>query len=182
MLQTSTGIDKQLSTSCAFYTYAHINLSTNKIFYIGKGKKSRYLATAKRNPHWQNIVKKHGFKAEILAYWKTSEEALSHEMLLIASFKDMGYVLANKTTGGEDCQMSEETKTKIGLSLIGKKRSLESRKKMSIAAKNRAKQNRPPCKASTKQLLSDKLKGRVITDEWRNKISVAKKLASKENL
>ena len=179
MLHKSTGIAAKFSTSCAFYTYAHINPNTNKIFYIGKGKKSRYLATARRNQHWQNIVNKYGFKAEILAFWKTSEEALEHEKLLIASFNDMGYVLANKTTGGENCQMSEEAKKKIGLSQLGKKRSEEARKKMSIAAKNRAKQNRPPCKTSTKQLLSEKLKGRVITDEWRNKISVTKKLANK---
>ena len=168
------------SISHAFYTYAHINLTTNKIFYIGKGTKSRYLATAKRNPHWQNIVNKHGFRAEILSYWKTSEEALSHEKTLIACFNDMNYVLANKTDGGEDCHLSEETKKKIGFAQLGKKRSLEARKKMSDAAKKHGNKNRHPCKEETKKLLSQKLKGRIITQEWRKKISVSKKLASKE--
>jgi hypothetical protein len=182
MSSISTGVAKKLSTSCAFYTYAHINPTTNKIFYIGKGKKSRYLATARRNPHWQNIVNKHGFKAEILAYWDLEQEALDHEKLLISCFNDMGYVLANKTTGGENCQMSDETKKKIGLAQLGKKRSEEAKNNMKVAAKSRATPKRPPCKESTKALLSNKLKGRIVTQEWREKISNTKKLANRGQL
>ena len=167
--------------SQGFYTYAHINKETNKVFYIGKGSKSRHLATARRNPHWNNIVAKYGFKAEILAYWDTEKEALDHEILLISCFKDMGYALANKTTGGENCQMSQEVKEKIAKSLTGKKRNAESRKKMSISALNRAPQKRKPCLEQTKKLISKKLKGRIITEEWRKKISDTK-IASKDIL
>ena len=51
--------------------------------------------------HWNGIVNKYGFEPKILAYWATEKEAFEHEKVLIACFKDMGYVLANKTDGGE---------------------------------------------------------------------------------
>ena len=197
MSSISTGVAKKFSTSCAFYTYAHINKATNKIFYIGKGSKNRYKSTHKRSKHWNFIVNKHGFTAEILANWNTEKEAFNHEKLLISCFKDMGYVLANKTDGGEGTAsdkirqsalkrpkrvLSEETKKKISHALIGKKRSQEAKNNMKIAAKNRATPKRPPCKESTKALLSNKLKGRIVTQEWREKISNTKKLANREQL
>jgi len=181
MLNSMGDVAVKPSISHAFYTYAHINPTTNKIFYIGKGKKSRYLATAKRNPHWTNIVKKHGFKAEILAYWQNEKDALDHEKLLISCFKDMGYTLANKTDGGENCHLSDETKKQISLSLTGKKRSEEVRKKLSESALKRKPQKRPPCSEETKKLLSQKLKGRVMSEESRLKM-IATKLAKRGQL
>ena len=89
------------SISHAFYTYAHINPTTNKIFYIGKGKANRVTQIAKRNQHWKNIVAKYGFKPEILSYWNSEQAALDHEELLISCFRDMGYKLANLSDGGE---------------------------------------------------------------------------------
>ena len=166
------------SVSHAFYTYAHINPTTNKIFYIGKGSQYRHLATAKRNPHWQNIVNKYGLRAEILTYWKTSEEALSHEKLLIASFNDMGYVLANKTSGGEDCHLSEETRKKISLSQIGKKRSEEAKKRMSEAALRRIYKTGWKHSEETKKKIKQKLMGRIMSEESRLKM-IATKLAKR---
>lgn len=83
------------------YTYAHITSDTNKIFYIGKGSGNRLHKKDARNQHWHNTVKKHGYYAIKLANWKTSEEAFSHEKLLISSFKNMGYKLVNQSEGGE---------------------------------------------------------------------------------
>lgn len=147
-----------------FYTYCHTRNDTNKIFYIGKGIKNRSTSKKDRNTHWKNIVKKHGFKAEILAYWKTEQEALSHEILLISCFKNMGYALANKTNGGEGVSgfkhseqikkhisakmkgkisarkgknITEEHKAKIGLANTGKTHSKETKQKMSELAKLR---------------------------------------------
>lgn len=106
------------------YTYAHIRNDTGKIFYIGLGSvQHRYKTTAKRNNYWKNIVSKAGgFTAEKLAFWNTRQEAASHEMLLIATFKDMGYELANISLGGES-------------GAFGAIRSAETRKKMSDARK-----------------------------------------------
>jgi len=88
-----------------YYTYSHQTTDTGKIFYIGRGctknGTQRWKSTGHRNAHWHNIVNKHGFTPEILAYWNTLEEVNSHEKLLISCFKDMGYKLANKTDGGD---------------------------------------------------------------------------------
>jgi hypothetical protein len=103
------------------YTYCHTTADTGKVFYIGKGtRKDRATRKDSRSAHWHNIVNKHGFNAEILAYWDTEEEAHSHEKLLIACFKDMGYKLANKTDGGEG--------------VCGHKHSLESIEKNRLSA------------------------------------------------
>ena len=57
---------------------------------------------ATRNDHWQNVVNKYGKPhVELLANWKTEEEALDHERLLISCFRDMGVELTNKSDGGE---------------------------------------------------------------------------------
>ena len=83
------------------YTYAHYRKSDDKLFYIGKGIGSRFKSSDPRNPFWLNTVKKHGFKAEILAHWSTAEEALEHEIFLISCFKKMNFSLCNMTEGGE---------------------------------------------------------------------------------
>jgi hypothetical protein len=84
-----------------FYTYAHYT-PQGRLFYIGKGSKKRAHSFYKRGSYWQNIVNKYGKpNVEILADWKTEQEAFEHEKVLIACFKDMGYKLANLTNGGE---------------------------------------------------------------------------------
>lgn len=84
-----------------FYTYAHYK-PEGGLFYIGKGKVKRAYAMDGRNSHWQNIVNKYGRPhVELLAKWDTEEAAFDHEKVLIASFRDMGFVLANKSDGGE---------------------------------------------------------------------------------
>ncbi|MEI8286754.1 MAG: NUMOD3 domain-containing DNA-binding protein [Actinomycetes bacterium] len=182
------------SISHAFYTYAHINKDTNKIFYIGKGAKNRYKSIARRNKYWHNIVKKYGFNAEILAYWASEKEAFDHEMLLISCFKDMGYKLANMTDGGEGISgykhsqenklkmskktLSKETKIKIGLAHLGMKRSDKAKQNMSNAQKSIVNRQRPPCSEETKKKISQKLKGRVISEESRLKM-IATKLAKR---
>ena len=184
------------SISHAFYTYAHYNKTNNKIFYIGKGKKNRYKTTHKRSLHWNAIVNKYGFEPKILAYWNTEKEAFEHEKVLIACFKDMGYGLANKTDGGQGTSstklsesakkrpkrtLSEETKKKIGLAHLGKKRSLQARQKMSEAALKKTVFNRPPCKEETKEKIRQKLLGRVMSEESRLKM-IATKLAKRGTL
>jgi hypothetical protein len=105
-----------------FYTYAHYK-PEGGLFYIGKGKRRRAYQMDGRNSHWQNIVHKYGKPhVELLASWKTEEEAFSHEKLLIASFRDMGFVLANKSDGGEGSsgyKHTEESKRKNSLAKMG---------------------------------------------------------------
>ena len=182
------------SISHAFYTYAHINKDTNKIFYIGKGIKNRYKSTDRRNQYWHNIVNKHGYNAEILAYWKTEKEALDHEMLLISCFKEMNYKLANMTDGGEGTSgykhsettklkmknkvVLDETKQKISKSGENRIFSKETKQKLSDAKKGNTHCVGRKCSELTKQKISKKLKGRIMSEESRLKM-IATKLAKR---
>lgn len=96
-----------------FFTYAHYK-PEGGLFYIGKGKRSRAYAMSNRNPYWNNIVAKYGKPTvKLLAGWNTEQEAFDHEKLLILSFKDMGYKLANITEGGEGTSGYKHTPEQI---------------------------------------------------------------------
>ena len=84
-----------------FYTYAHRKNSNGDIFYIGKGVASRHKSLKSRSKFWFNIVNKHGYAPEILAYWESNEEASKHEQFLISTLRKMGISLCNMTDGGE---------------------------------------------------------------------------------
>jgi len=142
-----------------FYTYAHYKPLTNELFYIGKGKLNRHLSKNSRNKHWHHIVNKHGFVSKILAWWDSEQEALEHEKLLIASFKDLGISLCNVTEGGDGISgfkhtqetknafstkrkgihfrktydITEATRTKMRNSQLGRKHPEEVKKKISEA-------------------------------------------------
>ena len=118
-----------------FYTYVHTRNDTGEVFYIGKGKGSRAFAKG-RNPHWNNIVNKHGYTVHIVAYWETEELAFAHEKELITEFRALGVELANMTDGGEGSTgwiPSEETRKRIGDAGRGRKHSAESCAKMSAS-------------------------------------------------
>ena len=149
-----------------FYTYVHLTEDTNQIFYIGKGQKARRYST-KHNNHWQAIVNKHGFYSTILAHWETEEEALEHEKLLIASFKDIGYKLANKTDGGEGTSgiiMTEEHRHKLSLAKKGRKLSEEHRKNISKGNKGKVYTHEMRAKSRATKL------GHSVSEETREKI------------
>lgn len=127
----------------SYYTYAHFTKDTNELFYIGKGSFTkqgdfkRANACTGRNTYWKNKVNKHnGFKVEILAVWKTEQEAFAHEEFLIFVMKEK---LVNLTSGGEGCAgrvQSKAEKDKRANSHRGKKRSPQSLANMSKAQKN----------------------------------------------
>lgn len=132
-----------------FYTYAHYT-PQGKLFYIGKGSEKRAKSLKGRNKYWHRVVQKHGRPdIQILANWKTNEEACSHEILLIECFKELGHELCNMTSGGEGTYgvapwnkgvpWSDEVKAKQGLKnkgnthWIGKKHSVETIQKQKAA-------------------------------------------------
>ena len=145
-----------------YYVYAHTK-PNGEIFYIGKGVGRRAYSKKSRNQHWYNVVAKHGFNSIILADNLTEEQAFKEEILLIAHFVKFK-TLTNKTTGGEGTAghvVSESTKeilrqhalkngaverckwmandleirTKRILATTGKKRTENSKQKMSKAKK-----------------------------------------------
>jgi len=122
--------------------YQHIRLDNNKIFYIGIGKyEGRAYTKKKRSPYWQNIVKKHGYKVEIIYDNLTWEEACKKEIFLI---KSLGRIdlktgnLVNLTDGGDgQYNPSLETRLKISNGNKGKKISKSLMEKLIKANKGR---------------------------------------------
>jgi len=97
-----------------FFVYLHRRKTNGKVFYVGKGTRYRHKATWGRNPHWWNIVNKHGYTIEIVESGMQEWWALELERELILKYKDQD--LANLTDGGEG--MSGYVYSKKTLSLL----------------------------------------------------------------
>lgn len=84
-----------------YYVYLHKKLN-GEVFYVGKGKGKRAYSKHNRNPHWENIVKKHGFVAEIvladLQEWYAFE--LEKDLISYYGLKSEGGTLVNIVSGG----------------------------------------------------------------------------------
>jgi len=117
--------------------YQHIRLDTNKIFYIGIGKKKRAFDILTRNNYWKKIVKKANYKIEILHENLTWEEACDIEKNLIKKYGRVDNktgILCNMTDGGEgryNSKHSKETLIKLSKAKQGKKLSKFTKEKMS---------------------------------------------------
>lgn len=119
-------------TNNNFYVYVHMRKTDDSVFYVGKGCRYRSTSKESRNPHWHNIVNKHGFIAEIVETGLTCEEACAAEIKLIKNLKDQGIKLCNRTDGGEGAQgfkHSQETKETIRILKTGVKYSKEANEK-----------------------------------------------------
>lgn len=126
-----------------YYTYAHYTADKSRLFYIGKGKSNRLHENDSRSQHWHNIVNKHGLHVELLAKWRTEQEAFDHEKFLISCFRDLSDI-CNLTDGGEGCSgyvWTEEQKNKLKGKLphnTGKSWSNEVKKKLSDSQKGKS--------------------------------------------
>ena len=90
--------------------YRHIRLDSNQVFYIGMGNKSRPYQKINRNEYWHFIVKKFGYKVDIVANNLTKEKALELEHQLI---KFYGRIIEGGTlVNMKDDSRSEEPKIK----------------------------------------------------------------------
>jgi hypothetical protein len=125
-----------------FYTYAHYRKSDDVLFYIGKGSTNRASTRRKRNPHWNNIVNKHGFYYKILERFESEDEALKKEEELISFYRAAGVKLANVASGGtanSGPRHSEEVRRQMSVARKGKKRahrwnhSEETKEKMRVS-------------------------------------------------
>jgi hypothetical protein len=85
-----------------YYTYIHRRQSDNAVFYVGMGNKKRCKSfhPYARSKEWNEQADKHGVYYEVVAEWKSREEAYDHEKLLISCFRDMKHPLVNKANGG----------------------------------------------------------------------------------
>jgi len=137
------------------YIYRHVRLDKNEPFYIGVGQdkeKEPYFYTRayckwNRNKHWKNIVSKTEYEVEILEEDLSIEKALEKEIWWITFYgrSDLGRgTLVNMTDGGEGTTKRAHT--------------VEARKKMSDAAKERFKNKEKKIKYK-----------KILTDEDRKK-------------
>lgn len=185
----------------SYYVYGYIRLDTNTYFYIGKGKRNRYLDIERRNPHFKNIVNTTEVAVEILYNNLTEEESFQLEKDIIEDLvfnegysieirdfceRNIGFHLVNQSFGGEGSsgfKLSEETKQKMSEqrkgknnSFYGKKHSDETKKKLSETRveKELAKGENNPMYG----LKGDKspIKGRKHSEEELNKMCLANPL------
>jgi len=138
-----------------FYTYFHTRNDTGAVFYVGKGKGRRAHDTT-RNKYWRSIYEKCGRTVNFAMTNLSEAEAFEHEKYLIAHYKSMGVSLANFTNGGEGVSglvFTKEHRAAIALKSTGRKHSEE-----------------------YKQLMREKMVGRIMSDETRRKMSESAKV------
>lgn len=142
-----------------FYVYEHWRPDTDTCFYVGKGKLKRARSFETRNSRYGRIVAKlaRGGQSpiiKIIGQNLTEKAAFALEIERIAFWRNAGISIANYTNGGDGTsgyvhslqarekirkkalkrRMSAETRTKMGASRRGGKRTAETRAKMSAAA------------------------------------------------
>lgn len=109
-----------------FYVYVHKRPIVGTVFYVGKGRDERAWVEKDRNPHWRNVVNKHGgFEVEIIKEGMTEPEAYAFEAETILKYGIEN--LTNQTLGG--------------ISTTGYRHSDETRSLQSQIAKNRLEEN-----------------------------------------
>ena len=95
--------------------YRHLK-PCGEVFYIGIGKGKRPYIKSNRSKFWKNVVKKYGYKIEIVYSTTSWEDACELESFLIQLYgrKDLNKgTLVNLTDGGEGCNgMKHSNQTK----------------------------------------------------------------------
>lgn len=116
------------------YVYTHTRLDNNEVFYVGIGTQDNYRRASRshyRTNYWNNIVKKCGWKVDIV-YDKISwEDACKKEKELILKYGrvDLGTgTLVNLTDGGEG-NFGRKASEKTRLKMSNKKRGIPHSKK-----------------------------------------------------
>jgi hypothetical protein len=150
-----------------FYVYVHKRADDGSVFYVGKGSGSRrWKDKHGRNIHWNRIVKKHGFTAEIVYNNIPEEEAFKLEKSMIAQYGTINKKngkLCNMSEGGEGPSgifPSEETKQKIIKSLTGKRRTEEQRANLSKVQREIWSKVDTEIRAARGKAHSEKMKGK----------------------
>ena len=126
-------------------------------FYVGKGALKR-LHLKQRNKHHTNICAKYPDWYRGLAFMGSEQDAFAKEIELIAKYKN---TLTNYTNGGEGISGLKKTKESIQKSAsfhIGRKRSQETKQKLSERLKG-----------------NTNAKGTIHTAETKAKISAGRK-------
>lgn len=170
-----------------YFVYAHRRVDTGEIFYIGKGttKKGypycRAFDAKKRNVHWNRIVARHEFFAEVVMTFSEEELAFDLERELIRHFgrSSIGGVLCNIEQGGQGCSgriVSAETRAKMSASASGKIRSTDHCRSLSVALSGKKRSaEQSAAHSAYMRGPSNPHRGRVRAPETGAKISASRK-------
>lgn len=175
-----------------FYIYLYWRLDTNEVFYVGKGKGDRWkvLSKSRRNKHFINIINKYPVVVEIIKDNLTENEAFywEEEIIKILVF-EYGYSIniANNYSNEEERHLVNMTWGGEGTSghnpLEGKSEEeireiMELRRKNMIETKNKNGWGgtRHPMYGKhhteeTKEKISDKMRGRKLSENHKEKLS-----------
>jgi len=178
-----------------YYIYFHINLVSNEVFYVGKGKGKRAWSNARRSKYWDNVVNKYGYRVDIIHENLSEKRAFNWEKLYISMFgrKDLGKGnLVNHTDGGEGMSgniFNEKTRIKMSNSKkgnkiwLGLKHTDDSKEKISIANKGmkRSDESRKKMSNSHKGQIAWN-KGLEMSQETKNKMSKPKSEEHKKKM
>lgn len=154
--------------------YKTTNLINGK-FYVGKDERNKndYLGSG-LNLH--RAIKKYGkenFIKETIEICSTREELIEREKYWIKETKaqELGYNIADGGWGGNT--MCEENKERVINGFKGRKHTTESNEKRRTTREKRKQENPDVYKISEeqKQILSKTHKGKVHSEEWREKQS-----------
>ena len=141
--------------------YFHINNFNGEVFYVGMGIKRRPYDIKKRNNWWNHLVDKYGYDIIIEEDNLTQIEAFELERYWIKRIgrRDLGLgTLVNLTDGGEGSVGYKHTKETL-LKISGENNP--------SFGKKLTDEHKLKC--------SEALKGRLVSEETRLKISIAQK-------
>lgn len=148
-----------------YTVYQHKNKINGKVYIgiTGRIPEERWGYNGcnyKSSPHFYAAIQKYGwdnFEHNILFENLTKEQACIKEQELIKYFnstdREFGY---NATSGGEVFTLSEDTKKKMSISMLGNKNGLGH-----------------PCSEEKKQKISNAQKGKQLSEEHKEKLSIA---------
>lgn len=157
---------KENEDTCVYF---HINPSNNLIFYVGIGSLKRAYLKNNRNKWWKNIVNKYGYDIYVIHENLSWKEACEKEKAYIKTFGrqdlDLG-PLVNLTDGGEGIKnLTLESKQKISVAAKNRVMSKEQKQKLSKAHKGKKQSSEHINKRSSQ------LKGRKYSEKHRENIS-----------
>ena len=148
-----------------YTVYQHKNKINGKVYIgiTGRTPEDRWGANGcnyKSSPYFYSAIKKYGwdnFEHNILFENLTKEQACAKEQELIKQFnstnREFGY---NVTSGGEIFTLNEDAKKKKSISMLGNKNGLGH-----------------PCSEEKKEKISKAQKGRQLTKQHKEKLSIA---------
>jgi len=84
-----------------FYVYEWFNIDTNEVFYVGKGRNSRYKNITKRNNYFKNYYNKYKCDVRKVKTNLNEDDAFKLEIELISKYRETNQAQCNLSNGGE---------------------------------------------------------------------------------